>query len=243
MTAEAAVQQKFRVRAIPDLKKLFFGNSYEIHYIGGSDVLPAPLEVQREYEVINCLGTERDEEAKKLLIEHNLRLVVYIAKKFDNTCVGVEDLISIGTIGLIKGISTFKPDKKVRLATYASRCVENEILMHFRSQRKYQGDVSLSDSIDSDREGNALSLMDVISVEDDMLENLDARDSCAKVRRCVEHCLTEREAKVISLRYGLDGEGPRTQREIASSCGISRSYVSRLEKKALGKLREAMEKG
>lgn len=144
---------------------------------------------------------------------------------------------------MIKGISTFKPDKKVRLATYASRCVENEILMHFRSQRKYQGDVSLSDSIDSDREGNALSLMDVISVEDDMLENLDARDSCAKVRRCVEHCLTEREAKVISLRYGLDGEGPRTQREVASSCGISRSYVSRLEKKALGKLREAMEKG
>ena len=172
-----------------------------------------------------------------------MRLVAHIAKKYQNAEEDMEELISIGTIGLIKGISTFKPDKKVRLATYASRCVENEILMHFRSQRKYQGDVSLSDSIDSDREGNALSLMDVISVEDDMLENLDARDSCAKVRRCVENCLTEREAKVISLRYGLDGEGPRTQREIASSCGISRSYVSRLEKKALGKLREAMEKG
>ena len=188
------------------------------------------------------LGGEDDQSAKSELIEHNLRLVVYIAKKFDNTSVGVEDLISIGTIGLIKGISTFKPDKKVRLATYASRCIENEILMYFRSQRKYQGDVSLSDSIDADREGNALSLMDVISVDDDMLETLDTRDSCAKVRQCVEHCLSEREAKVISLRYGLDGEGPRTQREIATACGISRSYVSRLEKKALAKLREEMEK-
>lgn len=115
--------------------------------------------------------------------------------------------------------------------------------MYFRSQRKYQGEVSLSDSLDADPEGNALSLMDVISVDDDMLENLDARDSCQKVRRCVETCLTDREAKVITLRYGLDGEAPRTQREIASACGISRSYVSRLEKKALGKLREEMEKG
>ena len=201
-----------------------------------------PLSAEEEQRYLERL--ERGEtEAKEVLIERNMRLVAHIAKKYQNAEEDMEELISIGTIGLIKGISTFKPDKKVRLATYASRCVENEILMHFRSQRKYQGDVSLSDSIDSDREGNALSLMDVISVEDDMLENLDARDSCAKVRRCVEHCLTEREAKVISLRYGLDGEGPRTQREIASSCGISRSYVSRLEKKALGKLREAMEKG
>ena len=158
----------------------------------------------------------------------------HILKKYYVQAGDQDDLISIGTIGLIKGISTFKPDKKVRLATYASRCIENEILMYsirisiyFRSQRKYQGDVSLSDSIDSDREGNALSLMDVISVDDDMLETLDTRDSCAKVRQCVEHCLSEREAKVISLRYGLDGEGPRTQREIATACGISRSYVSR----------------
>ena len=201
-----------------------------------------PLSAEEEQRYLERL--ERgDTEAKEVLIERNMRLVAHIAKKYQNAEEDMEELISIGTIGLIKGISTFKPDKKVRLATYASRCVENEILMHFRSQRKYQGDVSLSDSIDSDREGNALSLMDVISVEDDMLENLDARDSCTKVRRCVENCLTEREAKVISLRYGLDGEEPRTQREIASSCGISRSYVSRLEKKALGKLREAMEKG
>ena len=174
-------------------------------------------------------------------MEHNLRLVSHILKKYYVQASDQDDLISIGTIGLIKGITTFKPDKKVRLATYASRCIENEILMYFRSQRKYQGDVSLSDSLDSDGEGSALSLMDVIRVDDDMLENLDTRESCQKVRRCVDRCLSGREAKVITLRYGLDGEPPRTQREIAAACGISRSYVSRLEKKALEKLREAME--
>ena len=216
---------------------------YMALHVVNSGSFPRPLSAEQERACLKAYREGGDMEARNQLIEHNLRLVAHIIKKYYSSVRDQDDLISIGTIGLIKGISTFKPDKKVRLATYASRCVENEILMHFRSQRKYQGDVSLSDSIDSDREGNALSLMDVISVEDDMLENLDARDSCAKVRRCVEHCLTEREAKVISLRYGLDGEGPRTQREIASSCGISRSYVSRLEKKALGKLREAMEKG
>lgn len=211
------------------------------YYINGPETLPPPL--SKEQEALVFAGLERgDANSRELLIVHNLRLVVYIAKKFESKTAGVEDLISIGTIGLIKAVNTFVPSKKIKLATYASRCIENEILMYFRSQRKYQGDVSLSDSIDSDREGNALSLMDVISVDDDMLETLDTRDSCAKVRQCVEHCLSEREAKVISLRYGLDGEGPRTQREIATACGISRSYVSRLEKKALAKLREEMEK-
>ena len=218
------------------------GLFFTLRLAGATGSFPRALKREEEQELLQKMA-QGDLDARNQLIEHNLRLVAHIIKKYYTQNGDQDDLISIGTIGLIKGISTFKPDKKVRLATYASRCVENEILMHFGSQRKYQGDVSLSDSIDSDREGNALSLMDVISVEDDMLENLDARDSCAKVRRCVEHCLTEREAKVISLRYGLDGEGPRTQREIASSCGISRSYVSRLEKKALGKLREAMEKG
>lgn len=194
------------------------------YYINGPETLPPPL--SKEQEALVFAGLERgDANSRELLIVHNLRLVVYIAKKFESKTAGVEDLISIGTIGLIKAVNTFVPSKKIKLATYASRCIENEILMYFRSQRKYQGDVSLSDSIDSDREGNALSLMDVISVDDDMLETLDTRDSCAKVRQCVEHCLSEREAKVISLRYGLDGEGPRTQREIATACGISRSYV------------------
>lgn len=212
----------------------------ELFYIGGPDPLPPPLTPEEERALALRLK-EHDEAARRTLIEHNLRLVVFIARRFENTGIPLEDLISIGTIGLIKAVGTFDAEKKIKMATYASRCIENEILMYFRSQRKYQGDVSLSDSLDADREGNALSLMDVISVDDDMLENLDARDACAKVRRCVEHCLTGREAKVISLRYGLDGEGPRTQREIAAACGISRSYVSRLEKKALAKLREAME--
>ena len=219
------------------LNNLFF----TLRLSGGvTGSFPRPLKAEEERRYLE-LAAQGDLEARNKLIEHNLRLVAHIIKKYYTPNGDQDDLISIGTIGLIKGISTFKPDKKVRLATYASRCIENEILMYFRSQRKYQGDVSLSDSLDADREGNALSLMDVISVDDDMLENLDARDACAKVRRCVEHCLTGREAKVISLRYGLDGEGPRTQREIAAACGISRSYVSRLEKKALAKLREAME--
>ena len=243
MIMKAAAPSRFRMKTLPTFRALLMPGEGEIHYIGGTDILPAPLDSREEARVLGELGTERDREAKSSLIEHNLRLVVYIAKKFDNTSVGVEDLISIGTIGLIKAINTFNTGKNIKLATYASRCIENEILMYFRSQRKYQGDVSLSDSIDSDREGNALSLMDVISVDDDMLETLDTRDSCAKVRQCVEHCLSEREAKVISLRYGLDGEEPpKTQREIAVQCGISRSYVSRLEKKALAKLREEMEK-
>ena len=209
-------------------------------HITGSGSFPRPLSAREEQECLQKIQ-QGDTAAKNKLIEHNLRLVAHIIKKYYAVSSDQDDLISIGTIGLIKGITTFKPDKKVRLATYASRCIENEILMYFRSQRKYQGDVSLSDSLDSDGEGSALSLMDVIRVDDDMLENLDTRESCQKVRRCVDRCLSGREAKVITLRYGLDGEPPRTQREIAAACGISRSYVSRLEKKALEKLREAME--
>ena len=209
--------------------------------LGNTGSFPRPLKAEEERDYLARFA-QGDMEARNKLIEHNLRLVSHILKKYYVQASDQDDLLSIGTIGLNTGISTFKPDKNVRLATYASRCVENEILMYFRSQRKYQGDVSLSDSIESDREGNALSLMDVISVDDDMLENLDTRDSCAKVRQCVQSCLTPREAKVVTLRYGLDGEGPRTHREIAAVCGISRSYVSRLEKKALGKLREGMER-
>ena len=204
--------------------------------VGNTGSFPRPLKAEEEREYLERFA-QGDMEARNKLIEHNLRLVSHILKKYYVQAADQDDLISIGTIGLIKGISTFKQDKKVRLATYASRCVENEILMYFRSQRKYQGDISLSDSIESDQEGNALSLMDVISVDDDMLENLNARDSCAKVRQGVAHCLSEREAMVIGLRYGLNGQIPKTQREIADQCGISRSYVSRIEKKALEKLR------
>ena len=182
-----------------------------------------------------------DLEARNVLIEHNLRLVAHIVKKYYTQSSNQDDLISIGTIGLIKGISTFKADKNVRLATYASRCIENEILMHFRSQKKLQGEVSLSDTLDGDGDGNSLSLMDVISVDDDMLENLDARDSCIQVRQYVERCLSDREKMIITMRYGLNNQPPKTQREIAAQSGISRSYVSRIEKKALKKLKDAFE--
>ena len=148
--------------------------------------------------------------------------------------------MSIGTIGLIKGVNTYRPDKGVRLATYAARCVENEILMYFRSQRKSGGDVSLSDALDTDTDGNSLSFMDVLSVNDDMAEQLSLKDDCLEVRRCVESVLPEREAEVIRLRYGLDGKKALTQRETAEKLGISRSYVSRIEKRAISALREAM---
>ena len=193
---------------------------------GGSGSFPRPLKAEEERMYLERMA-QGDLEARNILIEHNLRLVAHIMKKYYTPNGDQDDLISIGTIGLIKGISTFKPDKNVRLPTDASRCIENEILMHFRAQRKLQGEVSLSDSIDGDGDGNSLSLMDTISVDDNMLEELDARDSCAKVRRCVKRCLDEREAMIITLRYGLNARPPRPQREIAAQCGISRSYVSR----------------
>jgi RNA polymerase sporulation-specific sigma factor len=208
--------------------------------LGSNGSFPRPLKADEERLYLER-AAQGDMEARNKLIEHNLRLVAHIIKKYYTQAGDQDDLISIGTIGLIKGISTFKADKKVRLATYASRCVENEILMHFRSQRKLQGEVSLSDTLESDKEGNSLSLMDVISVDDNMLEIIDAKESCIKVRKCVQECLSPREAMVIIMRFGLDQKAPRTQREIAAECGISRSYVSRIEKKALDKLKLHME--
>ena len=201
---------------------------------------PRALTPEEEADCLRRMA-EGDADARDTLIEHNLRLVAHIVKKYYTANGDQDDLISIGTIGLIKGVSTFRPDKKVKLATYA-RCIENEILMYFRSQRKLQGEVSLSDTLDNDDENGSLSLMDVVKVDDTMLEDLDLRDACEKVRRCVKTCLTGREAHIIRLRYGLDGQQPLTQREIASLCGISRSYVSRIEKKALEKLRECYDK-
>lgn len=207
---------------------------------GGTGSFPRPLKAEEERECLERWA-QGDLEARNKLVEHNLRLVAHIAKKYFNQAGDQDDLISIGTIGLIKGISTFKPDKKVRLATYASRCIENEILMYFRSRKKLQGEVSLADTLESAGEGGGLSLMDVIAVDDTMLEELDARDAQRKVRRCVGVCLTPRERAIIVQRYGLDDRPPRTQREVAARCGISRSYVSRLEKRALEKLEEAMD--
>lgn len=170
----------------------------------------------------------------------HLFLLLLTLKKYYTQTVDQDDLISIGTIGLIKGISSYKPEKNVRLATYAARCIENEILMFFRSQKKLQGEVSLSETLETDKDGNNLFLMDVVGVEDTMLDDLDTRESHIRVRQLVDECLTEREADIIRQRYGLGGKAPRTQRELAAEYGISRSYVSRIEKRALGKLEEAL---
>ncbi|MCL2408475.1 MAG: RNA polymerase sporulation sigma factor SigK [Oscillospiraceae bacterium] len=201
---------------------------------------PKPLSKDEEERYVH-LYIQGDMEARNVLIERNLRLVAHIIKKYYTQNHDQDDLISIGTIGLIKGISTYKPEKKVRLATYASRCIENEILMHFRSLKKTAGDLSLSDSIDTDREGNSLSLMDIISSPDDMFENLSARETKLRLKQYLSEALTKREAEIIFMRYGLNNEKPLTQREVAEICSISRSYVSRIEKKALGKLRKCFE--
>ena len=207
--------------------------------LSGTGSFPKPLKPEEERKCLERMA-QGDMAARNKLIEHNLRLVAHIVKKYYSQTGDQDDLISIGTIGLIKGISTFKPDKNVRLATYASRCIENEILMHFRAQRKLQSEVSLSDTLEAAGEEGNLSLLDVIAVDDDMLERLDAREACEKVRQCVKNCLSERERMVITKRYGLDGGRPQTQREVASTSGISRSYVSRIEKRALQRLREEM---
>lgn len=172
-----------------------------------------------------------------MLIEHNLRLVMHIIKKYYTSSADTEDLVSIGTIGLIKGVSTYRADKGVRLATYASKCIENEILMHFRGQKKASNDISLSGALDGEGESDGLSILDTIADEKDMFEDLTRRESIQQVRHAVESVLTKREAEIIKLRYGLDGKTPCPQREVAELIGISRSYVSRIEKKALEKLR------
>lgn len=197
-----------------------------LHLAGNPGSFPKPLTAQEERE---CLArfAQGDLEARNKLIEHNMRLVAHIIKKYYTPSVDQDDLISIGTIGLIKGVSSYKPEKNVRLATYAARCIENEVLMFFRSQKKLQGEVSLSETLESDRDGGDLSLMDVVGVEDTMLDDLDARETHIRVRQLVEECLTEREADIIRQRYGLGGRKPRTQRELAADYGISRSYVSR----------------
>ena len=205
-----------------------------------SGSFPRPLSAEEEKVYVDrwCGG---DLEARNVLIEHNLRLVAHIVKKYYTTGGDPDDLVSIGTIGLIKGISTYRPDKGVRLATYASRCIENEILMHFRSERKTASDVSLSESIEPDADGNSLSLMDTLTDERDMTEEIANAELCGRLRQEIETCLNPREAEIIRLRYGLDGNPPLTQRETAAKCGISRSYVSRLEKKALEIIKHKLE--
>ena len=212
---------------------------YSLQLNAGSYPKPLTEEEERYYLARFRSG---DLEARNILIERNLRLVAHIMKKYYTQTSDQEDLISIGTIGLIKGITTFDPDKGVRLATYAARCVENEVLMTFRAQKKSAQDVSLSDYIETGTDGAALSLMDVVAEDCDLLEQVANRELAQQLRRAVADCLTEQERQVIDLRYGLSGQPPRKQREVAQITGISRSYVSRIEKKALQKLRAALEK-
>ncbi len=224
------------------IRTFLFPESQEIYYIGGADVLPAPLGVEEENTAIAELGTEREEEAKKLLIEHNLRLVVYIAKKFDNTGIGVEDLISIGTIGLIKSIQTFNPNKNIKLATYASRCIENEILMYLRRNNKTKLEVSIDEPLNVDWDGNELLLSDILGTEEDTIyRDLEEEVEHKLLVRAI-NCLSSREKLIVQMRYGLssqDGE-EKTQKEVADLLGISQSYISRLEKKIMQRLKREM---
>ena len=218
----------------------FMQKGDEVHYIGGAEVLPPPLEEEEEAFCIMGLGSEKPEEARKKLIEHNLRLVVYIAKKFDNTGVGVEDLISIGTIGLIKGINTFDPAKKIKLATYASRCIENEILMYLRRTNKTKLEVSIDEPLNVDWDGNELLLSDILGTEEDVIYKDMETDVEKKLLLSAISRLTGRERMIIELRYGLntvDGE-EKTQKEVADMLGISQSYISRLEKKIMIRLKK-----
>lgn len=221
---------------------ILFPEKQDVHYIGGADILPAPLEPDEENEAIEWLETEKKEEAKKKLIEHNLRLVVYIAKKFDNTGVGVEDLISIGTIGLIKSINTFNPDKNIKLATYASRCIENEILMYLRRNNKTKLEVSIDEPLNVDWDGNELLLSDILGTDEDTIYRDLENEAERKVLVKALECLTKRERLIVKMRYGLESESgeEKTQKEVADILGISQSYISRLEKKIMQRLKREM---
>ena len=236
-----ATPQKFQFRMTKGWQNIWFRRTNEVHYIGGSDVLPAPLEAQEEAKMLeNLEGGEHQEEARKRLIEHNLRLVVYIAKKFDNTGIGVEDLISIGTIGLIKAINTFNPTKNIKLATYASRCIENEILMYLRRNSKTKLEVSIDEPLNVDWDGNELLLSDILGTDEDVVGKDMETDVERKLLKTAIEKLSGRERMIIELRFGLntsDGE-EKTQKEVADMLGISQSYISRLEKKIMGRLKK-----
>ena len=241
MILKIAIPGKMQFKIIRR-ESIFLRRKGEIHYIGGAEVLPPPLELEQESQVINDLGTEDDAEAKAILIEHNLRLVVYIAKKFDNTGVGVEDLISIGTIGLIKSINTFKPERNIKLATYASRCIENEILMYLRRNSRHKQEVSLDEPLNVDWDGNELLLSDILGTDEDVIYRDIENEVERKLLLGAISKLSDRERMIINMRFGLGNREGRemTQKEVASLLGISQSYISRLEKKIMRQLKKEM---
>ncbi len=230
-----------------NVKKLFlrilYGKNKGVYYIGGAEVLPPPLNNEEEQQCLNMIGTDRDAQARNALIEHNLRLVVYIAKKFENTNINVEDLISIGTIGLIKAIKTFNLDKNIKLATYASRCIENEILMYLRKSGKERLEVSIDEPLNIDWDGNELLLSDVLGTEEDIItKNIEDEVEWELLKKALSH-LSPREKQIIELRYGIfssSGE-EKTQKEVAEILGISQSYISRLEKKIIKRLKKEIQ--
>lgn len=242
MIFKVAIPTRLQMRLLHREASYFMQKKSDIHYIGGADILPPPLAPEEENAFVSLLGSAGDTQAKSVLIEHNLRLVVYIAKKFDNTGVGVEDLISIGTIGLIKAINTFKSDKNIKLATYASRCIENEILMYLRRNNKTKLEVSIDEPLNVDWDGNELLLSDILGTDEDVIYKDLENEAERRVLIGAIAKLSEREKMIVNLRFGLnnaDGE-EMTQKEVANLLGISQSYISRLEKKIMKRLRKEM---
>lgn len=242
MIIRLGLSGRMQLKIIPALRRLCMPESGEVHYIGGSDILPAPFSPEEEAQYIHQLETEHCTVARSRLIEHNLRLVVYIAKKFDNTGVGVEDLISIGTIGLIKAVNTFNSEKKIKLATYASRCIENEILMYLRKNSRLRYEVSIDEPLNIDWDGNELLLGDILGTdEDDVGRGVEDEVEKVMLNQAME-VLSPREKKIVQLRYGLNQQENKemTQKEVADKMGISQSYISRLEKKIIGRLKKEM---
>ena len=238
MVIKVSVPDRFQFKMVPTFKNMMMLKQGDVHYIGGSDVLPAPLGAEEEARAIAGLGTGNDQFAKSQLIEHNLRLVVYIAKKFDNTGVGVEDLISIGTIGLIKAINSYNPEKNIKLATYASRCIENEILMYLRRNSKIRMEVSIDEPLNVDWDGNELLLSDVLGTEADVVMRPIEEDVERDLLAAAINVLSPREKQIITLRFGLGGGKEQTQKEVADQLGISQSYISRLEKRIISRLKK-----
>ena len=214
----------------------------EVYYIGGSETLPAPLTPQEEAELLARLGTEEDERVKTTLIEHNLRLAVYIARKFENTNVGIEDLISIGSIGLIKAINTFKPDKNIKLATYASRCIENEILMYLRKNQNIKTEISIDEPLNVDWDGNELLLSDILGTESDLVYHRLEDEVNRKLLYGAMTKLEPREKELMEMRFGLRSGREMTQKEVADKLGISQSYISRLEKRIITRLQREIKR-
>ena len=244
MLIKVAIPNQIQLKLVPSFSAFFMGKQNDVHYIGGAEVLPAPLEAEEEARAIQELGTETGNAARSLLIEHNLRLVVYIAKKFDNTGVGVEDLISIGTIGLIKAINTFNSSKNIKLATYASRCIENEILMYLRRNNKTRMEVSIDEPLNVDWDGNELLLSDILGTDEDVIYRDIGTEMERKLLDKAIQKLSERERTIVELRFGLKNPlgQEMTQKEVADLLGISQSYISRLEKKIIRRLKKEIMK-